>query len=316
MKLTLESGECTRLPPWFAQELPEERALTLGHLLNEFGVRTVCKEARCPNLSGCFKHKELTFLILGDTCTRRCLFCNVGTPLKTKLSCTPDKARFPLISEFSVEARNISQLVELLDLRYVVITSVTRDDLADGGAAGFMQTIECIRATGNRLIELLIPDFNNNLESVKRIAHTPVVVIGHNIETVERLYPILRQGAHYNRSLGVLKKLKEFQPSLLTKSSLMVGFGETEAEVLRTLKDLRQSDCDIVVVGQYLAPSKNHFPVKEFVGLEQFRRYGDMALRLGFKAVVSEPLGRSSFRAKEAYALALKEWGKGQSYEI
>ncbi len=273
-----------RLPLWFRQEIPDKITLERAQLLSESNVRTVCQEARCPNLSFCFKHQKFTFIILGDTCTRNCRFCAVGKTENKNLKLDED------------EPWRIAKAVKDLGLNYVVITSVTRDDLADGGAKIFSQTIESIRGINSDIkIEVLIPDFKGSILSLKVVLAAQPHLVGHNIETIERLYKDLRPKANYRISLDILKKIKEIQPLFTTKSSIMLGLGETEEEVIKTIQDLLYSGCDILTLGQYLAPSPAHYPVKEFIGIEQFQRYRDIGLGLGFKSVLSGPLVRSSY---------------------
>jgi lipoic acid synthetase len=279
-----------KLPEWFKQEIPTSEAIKLMHLFSEFGVNTVCQAAKCPNISHCFKNKKVTFMILGDICTRNCKFCHVTKLKGIKLSIDKD------------EPKRIAYLVKLLGLKYVVITSVTRDDLADGGAKQFAKTIESVRAQDNKIkIEVLIPDFQAKITSLKCVLNAKPDVVAHNIETVKRLYHDLRPTADYERSLEVLKSVKKLQPTLITKSSIMLGLGETEEEVISTMKDLRGSLCDILTLGQYLAPSADHYPVREFISIESFKRYKEISLTLGFKTVQSAPLVRSSYRAEETY---------------
>lgn len=278
-----------RLPFWFKQEIPEEVVLERLRCLKEASVHTICQEAGCPNLSFCFKNKSLTFLILGDACTRNCKFCRVDKAgLGEGLGLDRD------------EPYRIADLARSMGLNYVVITSVTRDDLVDGGASVFAQTIELIRAIGKNIkIEVLIPDFKANAFSLKVVLDAGPEVIAHNIETVSRLYPGLRPLADYFLSLEVLNKIKKINPRVTTKSSMMLGLGETEKEVIEAMKDLRMSRCDILTLGQYLSPSPKHYPVKEFIAPEQFEEYKDRGLELGFKAVFCGPLVRSSYRAEE-----------------
>lgn len=229
-------------------------------------------------------------MILGDTCTRNCRFCAVA------------KSDGRYLKVDSREPERIAEAVRSLDLRYVVITSVTRDDLADGGSSAFAQTIEAIRALDREIkIEVLIPDFGGNIVSLKCISDAAADVVAHNIETVSRLYPGLRPNSDYRISLEALKLIKEMRDEVITKSSLMLGLGEKEEEVLCAMQGLRQSRCDILALGQYLAPSKEHFPVKEFISKEKFARYREIGLSLGFKTVKAGPLVRSSYQAEEVY---------------
>lgn len=275
-----------RFPPWLKQDIPDARAQAFSRGLAASGVLTVCVEARCPNTARCFRQKAATFMILGDTCTRSCGFCNVQ---KSTLQPLPLDESEPL---------RVAAAIKELGVTNAVITSVTRDDLPDGGAAHFARTIRQVRALkASRYVEVLIPDFQGHQESLRTVVEARPDVIGHNIETVKRLYPFVRPQADYRRSLQVLATLKDLAPDILTKSSLMLGLSETEEEVIEAMQDLRSSDCDILMVGQYLAPSSKHISVKEFIEPRQFDRYRALAVGLGFKEVVSGPFVRSSFRS-------------------
>ncbi len=278
------------LPVWLKQEIPDGLTLERARILSESGVHTVCQEARCPNLSYCFRHLQFTFIILGDVCSRKCRFCAVKKSRRENLNLDLE------------ESSRIAKVVEKLGLDYVVITSVTRDDLDDGGARIFAQTIGLIHKINRNIkIEVLIPDFQGWTFSLKCVLDAGPCVVGHNIETVKRLYRILRPEATYELSLSILKKIKELRPQVFTKSSLMLGLGETEAEVMQVLRDLRRNQCDVLTLGQYLAPSPNHYPIKKFIAPEQFQRYRDLGLILGFKSVLSGPVVRSSYKAAEVY---------------
>ncbi len=280
-----------RLPPWFEQEIPEEAALKRMRLVSGLQVNTVCREAKCPNIGHCFKKNKLTFMILGDTCTRSCRFCGV------KKSFVPERLPFD-----PDEPQRIADAVKELGIKYAVITSVTRDDLSDGGAKQFAETIKCIRKVDAGIkIEVLIPDFRGDEACLKQVLSEHPEVLAHNIETVNSLYPQLRPEADYRRSLGVLKSARELAPAVNTKSSLMLGLGEKKAEVVATMEDLRYNGCDILALGQYLSPSDDHYPVKEFIGIQRFREYKRIGAELGFKAVFSGPLVRSSYHAEELY---------------
>ena len=281
----------TRLPQWLRQDIPDNDVLGKMRLLAQRKISTVCQQAHCPNISGCFKNHEFTFMILGDICTRNCLYCAVTKSASLKGS-DLDPA----------EPERIAALKNDIGVEYAVITSVTRDDLSDGGAGEFANTIRCVRSVKKDIdIEALIPDFKGKPESIRMVVEASPSVIGHNLETVRRLYEALRPRASYERSLAVLKMIKETGPGTVTKSSLMLGLGETEEEVIEALRDLRESRCDIIVLGQYLAPSSRHYPVSEFISLEKFEEYRRIALGLGFKAVLSKPKARSSYNAKELY---------------
>lgn len=301
-----------RLPSWFKQELPDDKALKMSKLLSEFCVNTVCREAKCPNQGYCFKNKKVTFMILGDSCTRNCSFCNV-TPVRSK---TPEAAAPPTAGTSNGvnkstsahlrldndEPRRISEAVRILGLDYVLITSVTRDDLSDGGASIFAKTIELIRKVKkDTKIEVLIPDFAGRISSIRLLLDAEPDVVAHNIETVRRISGDLRPLSDYQLSLDILKRIKEIKPGLYTKSSLMLGLGETELEIIEAMRDLRENLCDSLTLGQYLAPSIGHYPIKEFVNIEQFQKYRDIGLSLGFKAVLSGPLVRSSYKAEEVH---------------
>jgi len=282
-----------RLPRWFRQEIPDQASLDMMRLFSEFAVNTVCQEAKCPNITYCFQKRNITFMILGDTCTRNCRFCNVGRKKGETSASTSE----PSLEE---EPEKVAQIVKLLGLKYVVITSVTRDDLPDGGASVFAKIIQLIRKINKDVqVEVLIPDFQAKLSSIRCVIDANPCVVGHNIETVPRLYSYLRPLADYQRSLYILSKIKELRPKICTKSSLMLGLGETEAEVIDVMKDLRTSLSDILTLGQYLAPSLEHYPVEGFVTIEQFNKYKEIGLSLGFKSVVSGPLVRSSYNAEE-----------------
>ncbi len=278
------------LPGWFKQEIPSLECLENARSLGSAGINTVCVEARCPNLPLCFKQRKLTFMILGSVCTRSCRFCAVSKS-KGRLP-EPDKR----------EPQKIAEKVSDLKITYAVITSVSRDDLDDGGAEQFLNTIKAIRKiTPEVLVEILIPDFQGKTSSLKSVLEAKPVVIGHNIETVSRLYSYLRPEADYRRSLKVLRSLKQLNSSVVTKSSLMLGFSESEDEVISTMSDLRANGCDILTLGQYLSPSANHEPVNEFINPEKFMAYRETALTMGFKSVLSGPLVRSSFEAEQTY---------------
>ncbi len=279
-----------RLPDWFKQKIPTAESLETTRKLLGAGVNTVCVEAKCPNSARCFQDRKLTFLILGSTCTRSCRFCAVRKSKNWPLHLDED------------EPEKIAQTVRNLEITYAVITSVSRDDLADGGAGHFSRTIRAIRRQcPGVFIEVLIPDFRGNTCSLEILAKAGADVIGHNLETVSRLYRRLRPEADYSRSLKVLSGLKQLNNAAITKSSLILGLSETSGELINALKDLRQARCDILTLGQYLAPSANHEPVKQFISPEEFSKYKDLGYSLGFKSVLSGPLVRSSFRAEEAY---------------
>ncbi|MFH0762803.1 MAG: lipoyl synthase [Candidatus Omnitrophota bacterium] len=275
-----------RLPPWFRQEIPGPQAKELLRLFAESGVHTVCLHAHCPNISDCFKNKRATFMILGSACTRNCGFCAVAKAGQKKL--TVDEG----------EPDRVAGVVKRLGLAYAVITSVSRDDLVDKGAGLFAKTIEAVRRVNNSIkIEVLIPDFQGDAASLKQVLDAAPNVLAHNIETVPRLYRNLRPQADYQRSLGILKASKKIRLEIPTKSSIMLGLGEARDEVVGLMRRLRRVNCDYLALGQYLAPSEDHYPVKRFLGLAEFREYRRIGLGLGFKAVLSGPKVRSSYQA-------------------
>jgi lipoic acid synthetase len=259
----------------------------MQELLRGLKLHTVCEEAACPNISECFKKQTAAFMILGRNCTRSCGFCNIGHGEPSPVDNT--------------EAGHVAEAVFRLGLRHVVITSVTRDDLKDGGARQFAETVLAVRKTcGNVTIEVLIPDLNAERAPVKTVVDSAPDIINHNLETVPRLYPEVRPDADYNRSLNVLKIVKELSgSSIYTKSGIMVGLGEREDEVLELFQDLRRVGCDFLSIGQYLAPSKNHYPVKEYIRAELFDYYKQKGEEAGFRFVASAAYVRSSYMAEE-----------------
>ncbi len=274
------------MPAWIRARAPNAPEVArLKAILREQGLHTVCEEASCPNLGECFRHGTATFMILGDLCTRRCPFCDVGhgTPLP------PDPE----------EPRRLAETVAAMGLRYVVVTSVDRDDLRDGGAAHFAA---CIRALRERSpatrIEILTPDFRGRLEAALDIlAAEPPDVMNHNLETVPRLYKACRPGADYAHSLRLLSEFKARVPGVPTKSGIMLGLGETDAEALAVMRDLRAHGADMLTVGQYLQPSEHHLPVERYVTPEQFAEFERAAAELGFRNAACGPMVRSSYHA-------------------
>ena len=278
-----------RLPPWFNQRIADPaQVLPVKGLLDGLSLHTVCESALCPNLGGCFSRGTATFLILGNTCTRHCTFCavNKGSPP-------------PLDKE---EPHHLLEAVEKLDLKYVVITSVTRDDLPDGGAAHFAETVRLIHENRPETkVEVLIPDFRGSIEAIKAVVGARPDVLNHNIETVPRLYPEVRPQADYQRSIELLATARKLNSTIITKSGLMLGLGESQDEVLAVMRDLREAACDLLTIGQYLQPSPQHHPIIRFVPPEEFSEYEDIGQGMGFAAVASAPLVRSSFRAAELF---------------
>ncbi len=273
-------------PQWLRKKLIPTAQKEMEKLLGEHGLYTICQEAKCPNISECYAKKNATFLILGNICTRRCTYCNVktGKPAQIDLK----------------EIEAVTTSVLKLGLKFVVITSPARDDLEDGGANQFYRvTKNIIEKSPKTQVEILIPDFKAKEESLQTVVNSGAVIIGHNIETVPSLYNI-RRNASYERSLYVLKRLKELgKDKIKTKSALMVGLGETEEEMVQVFKDLIAVGCKFLSIGQYLAPSGDYEKVVEFVKPEQFVRYKQLALNLGFEFVHSTPYARSSYLAHE-----------------
>jgi lipoic acid synthetase len=284
-----------RLPAWLRLPLPTSDSFARTRsLLDELNLHTVCESARCPNHWECWSKGTATFMIAGDRCTRACHFCAVTT------------AR-PLALEADEPAR-VAEATRRMGLKHVVITAVARDDLADGGAEHFRQTIEMVRKRNQGIvIEVLTPDFNDDDASIETVLSANPHIFNHNLETVRRLTPTVRSRATYDRSLSVLRKVKSSRGSnLYTKSGLMLGLGETEPELFQALDDLRHSGCDMLTLGQYLQPTLKHLPVVQFVTPEKFTEYGDRARDLGFAHVASGPMVRSSYHADEASALLPK----------
>ena len=278
-----------RKPPWLKKRIsPFQDLQRIKSILTETELHTVCEEARCPNLGECFSQGTATLLILGKVCTRNCGFCAVehGTPT-------------PLVE---AESEQVAEAVKKMGLRYVVITSVTRDDLPDGGASHFARTIRAIRALDQSIkVEVLIPDFRGDADSLNIVLKESPDVLNHNMETIARLYPEVRPRAEYKRSLSLLKRSKESYPKLLTKSGFMLGLGETKDEVLDLLEDLREAGCDFLTIGQYLQPRSDRLPVVRFAPPEEFEVYQKIGKEMGFKKVASGPFVRSSFHASEMF---------------
>jgi lipoyl synthase len=276
-----------RMPSWLTATVPagsDQDLRAMRQLLSEQRLNSVCQSARCPNIARCFSEKTVTFMILGNVCTRRCLFCGVtkGTPR------TPDPE----------EPRRIAEALVSLKLRHAVVTSVTRDDLGDGGAGQFAAVVEAARArTPRTALELLIPDFGGSRTALQVVVNANPDIIGHNIETVPRIFTRIRKEANFERSLALLSSVKALQESIFTKSGFMVGLGETREEVTALLTMLRDVGCDIVTIGQYLRPSPLQVPVIEYITPSTFGQCREEALKMGFKAATAGPLVRSSFDA-------------------
>jgi lipoic acid synthetase len=278
-----------RKPEWIRVKAPNspEYAET-KRLVREFGLNTVCEEAACPNIGECWKQKHATFMIMGDTCTRACAFCNVKTGLPGALN--------------PHEPMNVAEAVGKLGLHHVVITSVDRDDLADGGAAHFAAVIAAMRLQApETTVEILTPDFLRKPGAVETVAKAGPDVFNHNLETVPRLYPTIRPGARYFTSLRLLQTVKEVDPALFTKSGIMVGLGESREEVHQVMDDLRAADVDFLTIGQYLQPTPKHAPVDRFVTPDEFKSYAAVARAKGFLMVSASPMTRSSYHAGEDF---------------
>ena len=285
--LGAEPGGFRRLPPWLKVKLPgageyaETKSLLRGQRLV-----TVCEEAHCPNLGHCWARGTATIMILGELCTRRCGFCAVS----------PGRPNGYVDWD---EPRRVGETVAAMNLRHTVITSVARDDLADGGSTVFAAVVREIRKRSDTVIEVLIPDFRGNADDLRRVIDAGPEVINHNIETVERLHPVVRPSARYDRSLEVLQRVKQWGGGIKSKSGIMLGLGETDDELTQTLRDLVAHGCDLLTIGQYLRPSPNHLPVIEYVHPDKFAAWGETAKAVGIGSVASGPLVRSSFHADE-----------------
>ncbi|NJA07630.1 lipoyl synthase [Methylococcaceae bacterium WWC4] len=280
------TGEVLRKPDWIRVKLPAgDQVNRIKQTLRANRLHTVCEEAACPNLGECFSHGTATFMIMGDLCTRRCPFCDVAHGKPQALD--------------AEEPAHLADTIAAMALKYVVITSVNRDDLRDGGAGHFAACIaEVRRRSPATVVEVLVPDFRGRVgKALQILAAQPCDVFNHNLETVPRLYQQARPGADYQGSLELLKLHREHLPQVPTKSGLMLGIGETEAEILAVLDDLLAHGCSMLTLGQYLQPSKDHLPVQAYIHPDQFQRYAEIATEMGFKQVASAPLVRSSYHA-------------------
>ncbi|MFN3920651.1 MAG: lipoyl synthase [Methylohalobius sp.] len=294
--IKVEAQDLLPKPDWLKVRLSSDpNVARVKRLLRELRLASVCEEAACPNLPECFGHATATFMILGDLCTRRCPFCDVahGRPLP------PDPE----------EPENLARAVAQLKLRYVVITSVNRDDLRDGGAEQFARCIEAVRRhSPGTFVEILTPDFRKREQvALDILARHPPEVFNHNLETIPRLYASARPGADYQGSLALLAEVKRRLPKVVTKSGLMLGLGETVEEVIAVMEDLRRVGCDMLTLGQYLRPSRHHLPVVRYVPPEEFERLAEIAKNLGFAQVAAGPLVRSSYHADRQARAVLKK---------
>lgn len=272
-------------PEWLKQRVPKQDVFEkMEKLLRVLSLNTVCESANCPNIGKCFENKTATFMILGNTCTRGCRFCavNKGKPLEVDLK----------------EPYHVALACKYLGLEHVVVTSVTRDDLEDGGAQHFAYTVRQIRKFNPCVtVELLIPDLNGNWDGLEKIIKSKPDIINHNVETIPSLYDTVRPQAVYERSIELLMYVKKIDKNIFTKSGLMLGLGETYEEVIKVMDDLLSVNCDILTLGQYLRPSKEHIPIHEYISQEKFDEYKNVAIEKGFKYVASGPFVRSSYKA-------------------
>jgi len=286
-------------PSWLRRRFViNPTAKEVNNLLRGLTLHTVCQEAQCPNQLECFGNHTATFMILGDRCTRNCTFCAVAHGSQEP----PDPD----------EPKRVAEAVSHLGLRYVVLTSVTRDDLPDGGAAHFATTVKAIREIGDEIfVEVLVPDFQGSAQALATVVAAEPAVLNHNVETVPRLYPAVRPQADYERSLQLLAEVKRLNPDTVSKSGFMVGLGEKREEVSSLMRDLREVGCDLVTMGQYLRPSKDHHPVVEYIHPNIFQAYQVEAQFLGFLGVASGPYVRSSYQAEKLYKRARDMAGAG-----
>lgn len=277
-------------PGWMIKRAPSTSIIAeMSALIDGLSLHTVCQSALCPNLGECFSHQTATFLIMGNICSRNCSFCAINKGKGVALD--------------TDEPWNVARAVSKLKLHHVVVTSVTRDDLPDGGATHFTRTINAIRQTSPQTtIEVLIPDFEGSLEALKAVVDSSPEVINHNVETVPRLYSEVRPKADYHRSLNLLRTVKFLNRNILTKSGLMVGLGEYHDEIVNVMEELSTVQCDFLTIGQYLTPSPKHHPVARYVTPQEFEEYKSLGERMGFSYVASGPFVRSSFRAVEMVA--------------
>lgn len=284
----MEKNEMKRKPEWLKIKLNTNQSYTgIKKMMREKSLHTVCEEARCPNIHECWaERRTATFMILGDTCTRACRFCAVKTGLPTELDWK--------------EPERVADSVSIMNLKHVVVTAVARDDLKDGGAFIFAETIKAIRRKSPfTTVEVLPSDMGGIYDNLKILMDAKPDILNHNIETVERLTPKVRARAKYHRSLEFLRRAKELQPNIPTKSSLMVGLGETKEEIIAVMDDLRANHVDIMTIGQYLQPTKNHLPVEKYYHPDEFMELKEIALAKGFSHCESGPLVRSSYHADE-----------------
>ncbi|MFW6114711.1 MAG: lipoyl synthase [Thermodesulfobacteriota bacterium] len=286
-------------PEWFNKVISPKDLVEMRRLITKYKLNTVCEEAACPNRGECYRNKTVTVMLLGRNCTRNCRFCNVDSRRPTPVD--------------QDEPNRVAEALLELALNYVVITSVTRDDLEDGGAAHFAQTIRTVkRKNPGTAVEVLVPDF---VHAIGKVVSEKPEVISHNVETVPRLYPSVRPQARYERSLSLLARVKEIDPGIFTKSGIMVGFGEIYEEVLSVMRDLRAVGCDVFTIGQYARPSKRHIEVSEWIHPRSFDRYKSDAEEMGFLHVESGPYVRSSFHAAD-FLEKIRLFSESRNHEI
>lgn len=285
-----EKNSYLRLPEWLKRNvLLNEKSRKVHSIISKFNLNTVCQSARCPNRDECFSSGTATFMILGNTCTRGCTFCSVpkGKPVD-----------LPLVEE----PENVANAAKLMGLNHVVITSVNRDDLPDQGANHFYKTILAIREKIQKAtIEVLTPDFQGDKECIKKVSDARPDIYNHNLETVPGLYKKVRPGAIYERSLELIKFVKEYNSEIITKSGIMLGLGENKDEVINVFEDLKKYKCDYLTLGQYMQPTRNSLKVERYLELKEFEDFKEVALKIGFKKVFSGPLVRSSYHARDLH---------------
>jgi len=294
MSVDKKLSEYKRKPDWIRVKAPTSKGYNeTRNLMRGLKLNTVCEEAACPNIGECWTKKHTTVMILGDTCTRACKFCNIKTGKGNPVD--PD------------EPAHVAEMVVVTEMKHIVITSVDRDDLDDGGADQFVKVIAAVRkASPDTTIEILTPDFRNKPGALETVIASKPDVFNHNLETVPRLYSYIRPGARYFHSLNLLSKVKEIDPEIFTKSGIMVGLGESETEVLQVMDDMRSADIDFMTIGQYLQPTKKHVNVEEFIKPDQFLKFKKRAKAKGFLHVSSSPLTRSSHHASEDFEVLQK----------
>ncbi len=287
--MTIDEVQSQRLPDWLVKPIPQGKNLIeVRRILSQLRLHTVCESAECPNLGECFSMRTATFMIMGNVCTRNCRFCAVKSGIPEPLE--------------SNEPDRLARAAEYLGLSHIVVTSVTRDDLADGGANHFARTIISLReATSTSTVEVLVPDFVGSREAIEVVVRSRPDIFNHNLETVPRLYEKVRPQANYQRSLEILRLVKELDGDILTKSGLMLGLGETDEEILMVMNDLRQVDCDFLTIGQYLRPSEDHVPVARFIPPAEFEEIAVKGREMGFRGIASAPFVRSSYRAADLF---------------